>query len=82
VLLGRVGSFGDARANNWVLFGLGLLGRGTVEAAAEGKLSAALYQVLEPLWIGLTESWLVGDRTSLLEFLSRQTVRKGIIAAG
>jgi len=78
VLLRRIGSFGAARANAWVLIGLGLLGRESVEVATGGPLSADLAQALQPLWIGLTESWLLGERASLLDFLSRQTVREAI----
>lgn len=78
VLLGRVGSFGSARANAWVLFGLGLVGRETVAAAAGGQAPAGLSEALAPLWIGLTENWLVGPRGLVLDFLSRQIVREAI----
>jgi hypothetical protein len=81
VLLQRVGSFGTARANAWVLYGLGLLGRGTVTGAAGGQVPAGLSGTLEPLWIGLTENWLVGEQGAVLDFLGRQSVREGIVGA-
>ena len=33
---------------------------------------------LEPLWIGLTESWLLEERASSSDFLGRETVRERI----
>jgi len=64
-----------------VLYGLGLVGRETVAAAAGGQAPTGLSSVLEPLWVGLTENWLVGDRASVLDFLSRQIVREVIAGA-
>jgi HEAT repeat protein len=78
VLLRRVESFRSARANAWVLVGLGLLGRQTVQAAAGDPLPADFSHSLEPVWIGLTESWILGERASSRDFLSRQTVRERI----
>jgi hypothetical protein len=58
--------------------GLGLLGRQTVQAAAGNPLAADFSHSLEPLWIGRTESWLLGERASSRDFLSRQTLRERI----
>lgn len=80
VLLGRVGTFESAKANAWVLFGLGLVGRASVAAAAGGEVAAGLSDALAPLWIGLTENWLAGDRAAVLDFLKRQIVREVIAA--
>ncbi|MGH9459788.1 MAG: hypothetical protein ACRD1X_01110 [Vicinamibacteria bacterium] len=80
VLLARVGSFESAKANAWVLFGLGLAGRASVSAAAGGEVPAGLGEALTPLWIGLTENWLAGDRAAVLDFLKRQIVREVLAA--
>lgn len=78
VLLQRINHLGAGRAKAWALFGLGLLGREAVEAAAEGPVPAELSAALEPLWVGLTENWLAGERAASLNLLRRQTVRETI----
>lgn len=78
VLLQRINHLGAGRAKAWALFGLGLLGREAVEAAAEGQVPAELSAALEPLWVGLTENWLAGERAASLNVLRRQTVRETI----
>ena len=65
-----------------MLFGLGLVGRETVEAAAGGQAPVGLSGLLDPLWIGLTENWLGGDRGSVVDFLNRQIVREVIATIG
>jgi len=78
VLLQRVDLWGPGRARTWALFGLGLLGQESVEAAAQGQLRADLRSALEPMWAGLTENWLSGEKEETLRLLGQQTVRETI----
>ncbi|MGH9890665.1 MAG: HEAT repeat domain-containing protein [bacterium] len=70
---------GEESARVWALYGLGLMDRGEIEAAAGSDVAEELASTLEPMWRG-SQAWISEDDVvSLVNFVGRQTSHVTIV---